>query len=250
MIKSQPGLKWAEVPDVIWATLISLLWQRGPEKQTSEKTMRRLAIFGATGRTGRLLLGLSESKALQVNALARLSDSLSNLKNPPTVTKGTITDPKAVETVVAGSDAVLCALGRDKSSPPDLMTVASRNMVSAMSDSGIRRIVVLTNTAIVDQADSLSLQHKLLRGALSVANGSLKRDSVAAAKIISDSGLDWTLVRAPVLTDGPRTGAYRVGRLDRGIPLRVSRADVAEFMLSCVLDWRYVREMPAIGGAG
>jgi len=215
----------------------------------SVRTTRRLAIFGATGRTGRQLLVLSDSKGLQVNALARVPESLSNMRNPPTVTKGTITDPLAVETVVAGSDVVLSALGRDKGSPPDLMTVAARNLVTAMGKSGIKRIVVLTNTAVVDSTDAPSLQHKLLRAVLSVAKGSLRRDSTAAAKIISDSGLDWTLVRAPVLIDGPKTGAYHVGRLDREIPLRVSRADVAEFMLSCALDRRYVREMPAIGGA-
>jgi len=214
----------------------------------SERTTHGLAIFGATGRTGRQLLVLSDSKGLQVNALARLPESLSNLKNPPAVTKGTITDLQAVETVVAGSDAVMSTLGRDGGSPPDLMTVAARNMVAAMGKSGVRRIVVLTNTAVVDPTDAPSLQHKLLRAVLSVANGSLKRDSAEAAKIISDSGLDWTLVRAPILTDGPKTGAYRVGRLDGKIPLRVSRADAAEFMLSCVLDGRYVREMPAIGG--
>jgi len=215
----------------------------------SERTTSRLAIFGATGRTGRQLLALSDSKGLQVNVLARVPESLTNLRNPPAVTKGTITDLRAVETVVAGSDAVLSTLGRGSGSPPDLMTVAARNLVSAMCKSGIRRIVVLTNTAVVDPTDAPSLQHRLLRAVLSVANGSLRRDSAVAAKIISDSGLDWTLVRAPILTDGPKTGAYRVGRLDGQIPLRVSRADVAEFMLSCVLDKRYVQEMPAIGGA-
>ena len=214
----------------------------------SESSTHRLAIFGATGRTGRKLLALSDSKGLQANVLARVPESLGNLRNLPAVTEGTITDPQAVETVVAGSDSVLSALGRDKASPPDLMAVAARNMVTAMNKLGIRRIILLTNTAVADPTDAPSLQHKVLRVVLSASNGGLKRDSAAAAKIVTESGLDWTLVRAPILTDGPKTGAYHVGRLDGKIPLRVSRADVAEFMLSCVLDGRYVREMPAIGG--
>ncbi len=79
-------------------------------------------------------------------------------------------------------------------------------------------------------------------------NGKLVDDSLPAAKVIADSGLDWTLVRAPILTNGPRKGNYRVGPLAGGIPLRVSRADVADFMLSCVMEDKFVQERPAIGG--
>jgi uncharacterized protein YbjT (DUF2867 family) len=54
--------------------------------------------------------------------------------------------------------------------------------------------------------------------------------------LVRDSGLDWTIVRPPRLTDGPLTGRYRTayGRnLHRGV--RIARADVAHLMLA-VLD--------------
>ncbi len=117
-----------------------------------------------------------------------------------------------------------------------------------MRKEGTRRVIVLTNTAVKDPSDRLPLAQKLLRFILPVVNGRLVPDSLAAAQVIAASGLDWTLVRAPILTDGPRTGNYRVGPLVRGMPLRVSRADVAEFMVSCMVDGRFMRERPAIGG--
>ena len=164
------------------------------------------------------------------------------------MTEGAVTDPIAVERVVAGCGAVLSALGPRRDSPADLLTAASINMTAAMKKQGVRRLVILTNTAVEDPSDRPPLAQKVLRFVLSAMNGRLARDSIAAARIFADSALDWTLVRPPILIDGPRTGNYKVGALVRGMPLRISRADVAEFMLSCVVEGRFVRERPAIGG--
>ncbi len=73
-------------------------------------------------------------------------------------------------------------------------------------------------------------------------------DKTPAAKVIAESGLDWTMVRAPVLTNRPRVRNYKVGPLASDMPLRVSRADVADFMLSCVTNGKFVHERPTVGG--
>ncbi len=208
----------------------------------------RVAVFGATGRTGRQLLALARERGLQVNALARHPEDLGEFRGHVTVVEGSVTDPVAVEHTLERSAAVLSALGPRRDSPADLLSTASRNILAAMRKEGTRRVIVLTNTAIKDPSDRLPLAHKLLRLVLPVVNRRLVPDSLAAAQAMAESGVDWTLVRAPILTDGPRTGSYRVGALVRGMPLRVSRADVAEFMVSCVVDGRFVRERPAIGG--
>lgn len=208
---------------------------------------RRVAVLGATGRTGRQLLVLAQERGLHVNALARHPEELDTFRGQVTLIEGTVTDPVAVEQAVARCGAVLSVLGPRRDSPADLLTTASLNILAAMKKEGTRRVVVLTNTAVRDPSDHLPLAQNLLRFMLPVVNGSLVRDSLAAAQVIAASGLDWTLVRPPILTDGPRTGNYRVGALVRGMPLRVSRADVAEFMVSCVVDGRFVRERPAIG---
>lgn len=68
----------------------------------------------------------------------------------------------------------------------------------------------------------------------------------AQEQLIRESGLDWTIVRPGGLTDGPATGAYRSGT-DRSIrATRVSRADVADFVLQQLTDLRYLHQAPAV----
>ena len=196
---------------------------------------------------------LAREKGLQVNALARRPDKLRDFHDHVIPIEGNVTDPSAVERVVAGCSAVLSVLGPRRDavgtrSRDDLLTIASLNTVAAMKKEGVRRLIVLTNTAVKDPSDRLPLSQKTARFVLRVLNDRLSLDSIAAASVISNSGLDWTLVRPAILTDGPRTGNYRVGALARGMPLRISRADVAEFMISCLVEGKFVHERPALGG--
>jgi putative NADH-flavin reductase len=207
----------------------------------------RLAVFGGTGRTGRLLLAQASTMGFEPVVLAREPSSLRG-KEGITVIEGNALDKEAVARVVEGSAAVVSALGRDSGSPPNLMTMSAINIVAAMKRSGTERLIVLTNTAVEDPADDPPASHRLLRAMLPLVNGKLVNDSREAARVIAESELHWTLVRAPILTDGSRTGGYRVGPLAKGIPIRVSRADAADFMLSCLVDNRFVGGRPAIGG--
>jgi len=208
----------------------------------------RIAVFGATGRTGQQLLIQARERGLHVSALARRPEKLGELRDHVATVEGTVMDASAVERAVSGCSAVLSVLGRRRDSSPYLLTTASANIIAAMRKEGAGRLVILTDTGVEDPSDRPSLVHKILRIALSRVNEKLTRDSTAAAQVTADSGVDWTLVRSPMLTDGPRTNNYKVGALARGMPMRISRADVAEFMLSCVIDGRFIRERPVIGG--
>ncbi len=208
----------------------------------------RVAVFGATGRTGRQLLSLAHEAGLQVSALARHPEELGEWTGHVTVVEGTVKDAAAVEQTLTSCGAVMSVVGPRRDSPADLLATASLNILAGMRKEGIRRVIVLTNTAVRDPSDHLPLAQRAVRWVLPIVNGRLVRDSLIAAQTIAESGLDWTLVRPAVLTDGPRTGNYHVGALARGMPLRVSRADVAEFMVSCLVQGRFVLERPAIGG--
>ncbi|GAA2111511.1 NAD(P)-dependent oxidoreductase [Actinomadura alba] len=203
----------------------------------------KLTIFAATGGIGRLAVE---------QALAAGHDVTVVVRNPAKVTADVrvvaadlaAPDPATLKSAVAGSDAVLSGLGPVTAAEAGVAEHGTRAIVRAMTDAGVRRLVAVSAAPIGtvpsggrpkpprhDPGDGFFMRH--LFGPLTKA--ALRKHYADLAEmegVLRDSGLDWTVVRPPRLTDKPPTGAYRtaVGQnLRRG--LFVSRADVAALML-------------------
>jgi putative NADH-flavin reductase len=162
------------------------------------------------------------------------------------VVEGDVIDPAAADKAVVGSDAVLSALGHVKGSPRDLETVAVGNVVASMRRNGVRRLVVLSSSVVGDPADRPTTSQALARWLVKTFRREVYDDSMGKARVIQGSDLDWTIVRASILNNSPYTGKYRVGRMEKGAGVRVSRGDVADLMLKCVTEGKYVHECPYI----
>ena len=182
----------------------------------------------------------------EITAVARNPARLGEFQSKVRVVQGDVTEPKIVDEAVSGADAVFSALGHAKGSPPDIFSKAASNIVTSMHTHGVKRLVVLTNFAVKDPGDSPRLYHRLLRLLLNLGMSRISRDTVEEAKIISESALDWTIVRAVILTNGPQSGKYRIGMLDHNAGTRISRADVANFMIACAVESKYIRARPLI----
>lgn len=206
----------------------------------------KLSVFGGTGKTGLEILRQGLAAGHEISALARDPARLREFLPKVRVVKGDSFDSQAVEDAVAGSGAVLSALGHVGGSPPDLLSRSAANIVNAMRKQNVKRFVVLANRAARDPSDRPGLYNRLLLSLLIVFRGQMARDTVQEAKIVSESGLDWTIVRASLLTNGPLTKTYKVGASDRSAGTRISRANVADFMLSCAIRGSYVRAKPII----
>ncbi len=74
------------------------------------------------------------------------------------------------------------------------------------------------------------------------------KDHVAQEDLVAKSCLDWTIVRPGAFTDGDRTGTYRHGfpGSDKSTALKISRADVADFMLRQLTDSTYSHRTPGL----
>lgn len=206
----------------------------------------KLAIFGATGRTGLPLIQQALDAGHEVVALVRNPASVPMHHEHLTWIEGNAMRAADVARAVQGAESVICVLGHRKDSPKDMQTVAAVNIVEAMRAQGIKRLVSLTGAGVEAPQDRPKLSNRLIKLALLLLSGDVYRDGAAHAHVIQQSPLDWVIVRGPMLTEGPHTGQYRVGWVGVNTGVRIARADVADFLLKQTTDTRYLRQMPMI----
>jgi putative NADH-flavin reductase len=205
----------------------------------------KLIIFGSTGGTGRELVRQALERGHVVTAFAR-NPAVLGQRDGLRAVAGDALDPVAVERAVAGHDAVLSTLGRPASSPGHLRSEGTANIVRAMEKSGPRRLISMSTIGIGETRAQLPPLHKYV-----LAPTLLRRTFAEHARqeaVVRSSELDWTIVRAGVLTDDSRTGRFRHGfpASDRSVKAEVSRADVADFILDQIDATTYVRAVPSV----
>ena len=194
-----------------------------------------ISIFGASGATGRLLTERALTAGYEVTALVRRPEAFA-YAGQVRVVEGTAFDADAVRRTVAGADVVLSALGARSLKKEDVLERAVPLIVDAMRQTDVQRIVALGSTGAL--SDSLKKQPVWRRWFMQkmVYNTLLKwpvASQVAQWKTLAASGLDWTMVMPPMLTNNPGRGRFRVD--GEALPrngARIAREDAADFMMA------------------
>lgn len=207
----------------------------------------RILIVGATGGTGRALVAQALDHGYHVTALARDPARL-GIEHPRLrVLRGDVLDAATLDAAVAGQEAVLSALGhRQFFRPSRIQSEGARNLLQAMERHGVRRFIGASALGLGDSAFRFGLLHTLF--IIPVILPFYFWDKARQERVIADSAADWTIVRPGALTNGPRTGQIRHGPAIGGVvrTARVSRADVAGFMLEQLADDQYLRAAPGL----
>lgn len=206
----------------------------------------KIVVFGAAGRTGRLLVEQALEKGYEVTGFARSPEKLGLEHERLRLVQGDALDGQAVATAIAGQDAVLSALGPSRHSPEQLMATAAQHIVAAMPAHGARRLITLTGAGVSFPQDEPKLWNRFISLMLKLISGKILEDSIQHAAIVRASDLDWTIVRVPMLFDGPATGQIRVGYVGKGVGARICRADVAAFMLQQLTSDAHRQDAPVI----
>ncbi|HSR49506.1 MAG TPA: SDR family oxidoreductase [Acidobacteriota bacterium] len=206
----------------------------------------KLLVFGATGATGRELLKQALDQGHVATAFARNPSKIADLRHERlSVVQGDALDQVAVKSALPGQDAVLCAIGAG-AKRSTLREEGTRSIVKAMEKEGIDRLICLSSLGVGDSRSNLSFLTRYFIVPVFLRHPFA--DHERQESVVKQSGLDWTIVRPPHLNDGPRTGDYRHGFLptDRQIKGKISRADVADFMLKQLGDDTYLHKTAGV----
>lgn len=193
-----------------------------------------IAIFGASGKTGLLLTERCLARGYAVSALVR-NPAKFPYRDRIRIVRGDAFDPVRIQQTVAGANVVLSALGPRSLGNEQLLERSIPLIVAAMQQTGARRIIALG--AAGTKADAFKCQPAPLRWLIQgiFYRLVLKRpiaSQIAQWNLLAASGLDWTIAMPPRLVNSPGRGRYCVyGNALPPYGLRISRADVADFML-------------------
>ena len=192
----------------------------------------KLAIFGATGGTGRHLVEQALDGGHVVTVLVRNPATFSMQHERLFIMQGDVRNLANVETVVAGQDAILSALGSNQKGPVTLCVDGMKHILAAMTHSQVHRLLVVSAYGVAES------HHRNLYNLLLWTSLKEKMlDKERMEELIKHSDVDWTLVRPSFLTNGQRTQGYHNGTdLRMHITSHISRADVAAFMLKTITD--------------
>lgn len=204
----------------------------------------KLIIFGATGTVGRQLVEQALGRGHQVTAFVRDPAALTVDHDDLACRVGDVFDADAVSDAVRGHDAVLIALGAGRKGT--VRTVGTKHAIAAMKRHGVRRLICQTTLGAGDSRPALNFFWKRIMFGLLLKDA--YADHQAQEALIEQSGLDWTIVRPSAFTDGPLTDAYKHGfpPTEPNLKLKISRADVASFMLRQLTGNGYLHQTPAL----
>ncbi len=204
----------------------------------------KIAVFGATGGTGKQVVQQALAAGDQVIVLVRDPAKLGLNNANLAVVTGNVLDAAKVDETLQDAEAVIVSLGNTDSNPDYIVSQGTQAIVDAMKRLGQpRRIIIVSSLGVGESKDQVSFAFKMLMK--SVLRKPME-DKERQEQVIKASGLDWTIIRPGGLTDGPAAGSYKSG-LDPEIGAgQVSRADVAAFVLKQLTDSTYLYKAPAI----
>ncbi|MFI5527379.1 NAD(P)-dependent oxidoreductase [Kitasatospora sp. NPDC051853] len=210
----------------------------------------KLLIVGATGGTGAQVLDQALTAGHQVTVLARDPSRLTAaVTGAARVVTGDVLDPADWRSAPAGQDAVVSCLGAtDGRGPTRVYSRGTAHLVAAMREHGVARLLCLSSAGLDPEPDVPWFQRLVIRAVVQPRYRNAYADMAAMEAALAGSAVDWTVVRAPMLTDGPLTGRYRTAvgtRLPR--PGRISRADLAHYLLTALDDRATHRAVVEIG---
>ena len=208
----------------------------------------KICIFGADGRTGVEVVRYAKKCGFEVTAFVFNDNSNNYFPDGVLITKGNVMDFNSVLDAIKNTDAVISVLGHIKGSDPLMQTKGITNIVHAMKEVGINRILSLTGTGARIDGDKPSMIDRFLNKIIKVIDPERINDGILHMKVLQDSQLDFTIVRVLKLSKSDKD--FKDYKLTDNGPaeLQTSRKKVARVLVDLINDKNYIHKFPIISG--
>jgi uncharacterized protein YbjT (DUF2867 family) len=208
----------------------------------------KITVFGGSGRTGLLLIKQLLANGHSVVAYTRRPEKIAFSHPELRLVTGRLAEPETIDATVAGSDAVFSLLGPTSKTRGPVIAEATKCIIRSMHQHGVKRFLVTATPVFRAPEDHFRLNFYLGSLLIKYFQPDAFQNLIGVGKLVTGSGLDWTLVRIPWLTDAPEQKNVKAGFVgDAGVKLRpVSRHDLVTFLIAQLDSAQFAGKAPVL----
>lgn len=208
---------------------------------------QQVTVFGANGRVGCLVVDELLRRHYDVVAFVHSSSNLPN-NSHLSIVRGDIYDAEAVDQALIGSSAVISALGSWGATKKDILSVGMTHIISSMQQRGITKVVSLTGAEARIDSDPIGLIHRVAHVMLGIVAGKVLRDGEQHIALLTQSQLDWTVIRSPIMSIQKSELLGYTLTMKRPLPWsRIGRHFVVMAVVDALSDQTWQQKAPFIG---
>lgn len=212
----------------------------------------KLAILGSTGFVGTVLIPKALAQGHQIKALVRSPEKLGSLKDKVEVIQGDMFDPAILASLVSGVDAVISVAGprsawMEGKFDAEYHASYIKLLVDGMKNAKVDRLITITGLVAKVPGQRLGFKQSLMRFLLGnfVMPDVIKSKDIEL-KIIAESGLNWTVLRPPLMTTGKATGNVAASEKDIPQLSKIDVDDITDFILSLLITHEWDDKAPIV----
>jgi putative NADH-flavin reductase len=204
---------------------------------------RKLAVCGATGKTGLALIAEARRRGWRLRVLVR--GVAGRLEKQPgvEVIRGDYASAQTLETVFEGVQAVVCVFGPRSVHTEHFCASATKSVIQAMQKRGIKRLLVQTGAMVGRYPQNWSFIWNLFVCLYQRQQPKDASDRLEQENLTRQSGLEWTIIKPPRLTSGLPSRVQAGSKVRVGLMSSLSRTSLAVFLMDEVEQPDFVGEV-------
>lgn len=205
----------------------------------------KVVVFGANGKVGSLVTEILLENNHKVTAFIRGEHHFLDHQRL-TIMKGDVYNNEVVYQAIVGANAVISCLGSWGTKNKDILTAGMKNIIPAMHQNNIKRIITLTGSDALLPNQELTFTQRLTRPLLNLTASKILKDGEDHLKLLQDSDLNWTTIRSPIMNEAGNPKSYHLKEQPLSPFQTIHRQSVALSMVNQLTDKTFFKEAPFI----